>query len=174
MGSNLARGSREIAKELDQSYYLTGTRAGRLGPLASGIMVGLTGFTVPSWMLQCSTWKKVSTMAKKQFSPEQAVTKLRQIEVLVSGGKSICKACKEVGITDVTYYRWRREYEDLRGDQANRLKELKRENASLKSMVAGLLLEKAILKDAAEEFSEPRAQAASTSVQSLRNLPARD
>ena len=113
-------------------------------------------------------------MAKKQFSPEQAVTMLRQIEVLVGGGKSICKACKEVGITDVTYYRWRREYEDLRGDQANRLKELKRENASLKRMVAGLLLEKAILKDAAEEFSETRAQAASTSAQSLRNLPAPD
>jgi putative transposase len=174
MGSNLARGSRGGSQELDQSCYLTGTQAGRLGPLASGIMVGLTGFTVPSWMLQCSTWKKVSTMAKKQFSPEQAVTKLRQIEVLVGGGKSICKACKEAGITDVTYYRWRREYGDLRGDQARRLQELKRENASLKRMVASLLLERAILKDAAEELSGPWAQAASTSIQSLCNLPAPD
>lgn len=89
-------------------------------------------------------------MASKQYSPEQAVAKLRQIDVLVGEGKSIHQACKEAGITDVTYYRWRKEYGGLKGDQARRLKELERENQRLKRVVADLSLEKAILKDAAE------------------------
>ncbi len=89
-------------------------------------------------------------MANKQYSPEQAVAKLRQIDVLVGEGKSIHLACKEAGITDVTYYRWRKEYGGLKGDQARRLKELERENQRLKRVVADLSLEKAILKDAAE------------------------
>ncbi|MBY0267929.1 MAG: IS3 family transposase [Burkholderiales bacterium] len=87
-------------------------------------------------------------MANKQYSPEQAVAKLRQIDVLVGEGKSIHQACKEAGITDVTYYRWRKEYGGLKGDQARRLKELERENQRLKRIVADLSVEKAILKDA--------------------------
>jgi transposase len=63
-------------------------------------------------------------MANKKCSPEQAVVKLRQIDVLVGEGKSIHQACKDTGITDVTYYRWRKEYGGLKGDQARRLKEL--------------------------------------------------
>lgn len=89
-------------------------------------------------------------MAKKLYSPEQAVAKLRQIDVLAGEGKSIQQACREAGITNVTYYRWRKEYGGLKGDQARRLKELERENQRLKRVVADLALEKAILKDAAE------------------------
>ena len=89
-------------------------------------------------------------MANKKCSPEQAVVKLRQIDVLVGEGKSIHQACKEAGITDVTYYRLRKEYGGLKGDQARRLKELERENQRLKRIVADLSVEKAILKDAAE------------------------
>jgi transposase-like protein len=89
-------------------------------------------------------------MANKKYSPEQVVAKLRQIEVLQAGGKSIPAACKEVGITDVTYYRWRREFGGLKADQAKKLKDLERENQRLKKLVADLSLEKAILKDVAE------------------------
>lgn len=89
-------------------------------------------------------------MARKKFSPEQVVAKLRQIEVLTAGGKSIPLACKEAGVTDVTYYRWRKEYGGLKGSQAKRLKDLERENQRLKKLVADLSLEKAILKDVAE------------------------
>jgi transposase-like protein len=95
-------------------------------------------------------------MANKKYSPEQAVAKLRQIDVLVGEGKSIHQACKEAGITDVTYYRWRKEYGGLKADQARRLKELERENQRLKRIVADLSVEKAILKDAAEgNFQAP-------------------
>ena len=89
-------------------------------------------------------------MARKKFSPEQVVSKLRQIDVLMGEGKTLVQACKEAGVTDVTYYRWKREYGGLKGNQAKRLKELERENARLKRVVADLTLEKAILKDVAE------------------------
>ena len=89
-------------------------------------------------------------MAKKRFSPEQVVAKLRQIEVLTAAGKALALACKEAGITDVTYYRWRREYGGLKANQAKRMKDLERENQRLKMLVADLSLEKAILKDVAE------------------------
>ena len=89
-------------------------------------------------------------MAKKSFSPEHIVAKSRQMEVLTAGGKTLPLACKEAGITDLTYYRWRREYGGLKSDQAKRLKELERENARLKRVVADLSLEQAILKDVAE------------------------
>ena len=84
------------------------------------------------------------------------MAKLRQIEVLAAGGKALPLACKEAGITDVTYYRWRKEYGGLKADQAKKLKGLERENARLKRVVADLSLEKAILKDVAEgNFSAP-------------------
>lgn len=88
-------------------------------------------------------------MPKKTFTPEQIVAKLRQIEVLISQGKGISLACKESGISDVSYYRWRKEYGGLQVDQAKRLKELERENARLKRVVADLSLEKAMLKELA-------------------------
>jgi transposase-like protein len=88
-------------------------------------------------------------MAKK-LSPEQVVAKLRQIEVLVGQGRSVALACKEVGVVEQSYYRWRKEYGALGLEQAKRLKELERENARLRRLVADLSLEKQVLKDVAE------------------------
>ena len=89
-------------------------------------------------------------MAKKRFSPEQIVTLLRQIEVATSSGKSVGVACREAGISEQSFYRWRKEYGGLRMDQAKRLKELEKENGKLKRLVAELSLDKQILKDIAE------------------------
>jgi transposase-like protein len=85
----------------------------------------------------------------KRFKPEQIVNLLRQIEVEIANGKTTPQACKEAEITQQTYYRWRKEYGGLKLDQAKRLKELERENAKLKRLVAELSLEKQILKDVA-------------------------
>ena len=89
-------------------------------------------------------------MAIKRYKPEQIVTVLRQIEVEIANGKTTPQACKEAEITQQTYYRWRKEYGGLKLDQAKRLKELERENAKLKRLVAELSIEKQILKDVAE------------------------
>ena len=89
-------------------------------------------------------------MPRKGHSPEQVLNKLRQVEVAVAGGKSVGQAVREIGVTDHTYYRWRREYGGLNLDQARRLKKLEHENARLKRTVADLALDKQILKEAAE------------------------
>ncbi len=89
-------------------------------------------------------------MPRKGHSPEQVLNKLRQVEVAVAGGKSVGRAVREIGVTDHTYYRWRREYGGLNLDQARRLKKLEQENARLKRTVADLALDKQILKEAAE------------------------
>ena len=89
-------------------------------------------------------------MPKKTFTPEQIVGKLHQIEVLVRQGKTVPLACKEAGIVDQTFYRWRREYGGLQVEQAKKLKALQRENAQLRRAVADLTVEKQILKDVAE------------------------
>ena len=86
-------------------------------------------------------------MPKKRFSAEQIVTLLRQIEVWMAEGKSIGVACREAGISDQSYYRWRKEYGGLDLDQARRMKELEKENARLRRLVADLSLEKQVLKD---------------------------
>ncbi len=88
-------------------------------------------------------------MARRTFTPEQIVSKLRQIEVLMSAGKAAALACKEADISEQTYYRWRKEYGGLELDQAKRMKDLERENARLKRLVADLSLEKQVLKDIA-------------------------
>lgn len=88
-------------------------------------------------------------MPKKHFTPEQIVTKLKLIEVLMSQGKQIMLACREAGISDKSYYRWRREFGGLKLTQAKKFKELERENARLKRLVADLSLEKAMLKEVA-------------------------
>lgn len=85
----------------------------------------------------------------KKYRPEQVVNLLRQIEVSVANGKTTPLACREAGITDQTYYRWRREYGGLQTDQARRLKELEQENGRLKRIVANLNLENLALKDVA-------------------------
>jgi putative transposase len=81
-------------------------------------------------------------MPKKRHTAEQIVTKLRQIDVLVAQGRTIGQACKEAEITEQSYYRWRNEYGGLEIEQAKRFKELERENARLKRLVADLSLEK--------------------------------
>ena len=89
-------------------------------------------------------------MPMKRYKPEQIVNLLRQIEVEIANGKTTPQACKEAEITQQTYYRWRKEFGGLKLDQAKRMKELERENAKLKRLVAELSLEKQILKDVAE------------------------
>ena len=88
-------------------------------------------------------------MPKKRFSAEQIVVVLRQIEVLMSQGKGTPAACRETGISQQSYYRWRKEYGGLELDQAKRMKDLERENVRLKRLVADLSLEKQVLKDVA-------------------------
>ena len=88
-------------------------------------------------------------MPKKRLGAEQIVTKLRQIEVLQGQGKSLAVVCKEVGTTEQSYYRYRKEYGGLGVDQAKRLKRLEEENNRLKKLVADLSLEKQVLKDIA-------------------------
>ena len=89
-------------------------------------------------------------MTRKKHSAEQIVAILRQIEVEVANHKPTGQACREAGITEQTYYRWRHEYGGLKIDQVKRLKELERENSRLKRAVADLTLDKLILKEAAE------------------------
>ena len=84
---------------------------------------------------------------RKKYTPEQIVNMLRQIEVGIANGKTHSIACREVGITEQTYYRWRKEYGGLKVDQAKRLKELEQENGKLKRLVAELSLDKQILQD---------------------------
>ncbi len=88
-------------------------------------------------------------MARKRYKPEQIVRLLRQADVLSSQGRSVSEICREIGVTENTYYRWRKEYGGMRIDQARRLKELERENARLKRAVADLTLDNQILKEAA-------------------------
>ena len=88
-------------------------------------------------------------MIRKRFTAEQIIHKLREAEVEVAKGKTIPEACKKIGVTDQTYYRWRREYGGLRMDQAKQFKELEKENSRLKRVVADLTLDNAILKEAA-------------------------
>ena len=89
-------------------------------------------------------------MPRKGHSPEQVLNKLRQVEVAVAGGKSVGVAVRQIGVTDHTYYRWRREYGGLNLTQARRLKKVEQENARLKRTIADLALDKQILKEAAE------------------------
>ena len=89
-------------------------------------------------------------MARRIFKPEQIVNKLREVEVLVSQGATVGEASRKIGVTEQTYYRWRREYGSMRVEQAKRLKELEKENTRLKRLVADLSLDNAILKEAAQ------------------------
>jgi transposase-like protein len=88
-------------------------------------------------------------MASKKHRPEEAVAKLRQVDVLVSQGRTVAEAIRAIGVTEVTYYRWRQEFEGLRSDQVKRLKDLEAENARLRGAVADLTLDKQILAEAA-------------------------
>jgi putative transposase len=86
---------------------------------------------------------------RKGYTPEQIISKLREAEVLLHQGTSIAVMTRKIGVSDVTYYRWRKEYGGMRVDQAHRLKQLEQENSRLKQLVADLYLDNAILKEAA-------------------------
>ena len=86
-------------------------------------------------------------MARKRYTAEQIITKLREAEVELAKGQTTPQVCKKLGIADQTYYRWRKEYGGLRVDQAKRLKQLEQENARLKRVVADLSLDNSILKE---------------------------
>ncbi len=87
-------------------------------------------------------------MPKKRFTAEEIIRKLREAEVLLSQGQTIDLVCRGLGISEQTYYRWRKEYGGLRTDQAHRLKDLERENVRLKKVVADLVLDKTMLQEA--------------------------
>jgi transposase-like protein len=87
-------------------------------------------------------------MPRKRYTPEQIISKLREAEVLLSQGQTVAQACKSLGVSEQTYYRWRREYGGMGTTQVRRLKGLERENARLKKLVADLSLDNAILKEA--------------------------
>ncbi len=88
-------------------------------------------------------------MVGKAYTPEQIINKLSEAEVLLSQGATIGEASRKIGVTEQTYYRWRKEYGGIRLEQAKRLKELEKENSRLKKLVADISLDNAILKEAA-------------------------
>ena len=86
-------------------------------------------------------------MAKRNYTAEQIISKLREVEVKISQGITAAEAIRSVGVSDQTYYRWRKEYGGMRTDQAKRMKEIEKENIRLKKLVAELSLDNAILKE---------------------------
>jgi len=88
-------------------------------------------------------------MPKKRYTPEEIVAKLRKVDVLVSQGQNIADAIRQIGVSEVTYYRWRQEYGGLKTDQVKRLKELEQENTRLRRAISDLTLDKLILQEAA-------------------------
>jgi transposase-like protein len=91
-------------------------------------------------------------MPKKRYTPEEIVAKLRQVDVLVSQVQNIADAIRQIGVSEVTYYRWRQEYGGLKTDQVKRLKELEQENSRLRRAVSDLTLDKLILQEAARGY----------------------
>jgi transposase-like protein len=86
-------------------------------------------------------------MGKQGYQPEQIIAKLREMEVLLSTGQAVQAAVRQIGVTEQTYYRWRKEYGGMKVDQAKRLKEVEKENGRLRKLVADLSLDNAILKE---------------------------
>ncbi len=89
-------------------------------------------------------------MVKKSHSPEQIINTLREAEILLNQGANVGEASRKIGVTEQTYYRWRKEYGGMRIEQAKRLKAIEKENARLKKLVADISLDNAILKEVAE------------------------
>ena len=87
-------------------------------------------------------------MARKRFKPEEVIHKLREAEVRLAGGSSVGEVCRALGISEQSYYRWRKEYGGMQVSQAKKLKDLEQENARLKKLVADQALDKAILEEA--------------------------
>jgi len=89
-------------------------------------------------------------MSRKRYTPEQIIGMLRESEVLLSQGRTTGEVCRQLGVSEQSYYRWRREYGGLKVDQAKRLKELEKENARLRKAVSDLTLDKLILQEASK------------------------
>jgi putative transposase len=89
-------------------------------------------------------------MPRKRYKPEEIVAKLRQVDVLVSQGQSLADAIRQIGVSEVTYYRWRQEFGGLKIEQIKRLKDLELENGRLRRVVSDLTLDKLILTEAAK------------------------
>ena len=89
-------------------------------------------------------------MVKKSYSAVQIINKLREVEILLNQGANVGEASRKIGVTEQTYYRWRKEYGGMRVEQAKRLKDLGKENTRLKKLVADISLDNAILKEVAE------------------------
>jgi transposase-like protein len=89
-------------------------------------------------------------MPRKRHTPEQIINKLREAEVAISSGSTVAEACRQIGVTEQTFYRWRNTYGGLRIDQVKRLKQLETDNGRLKRAVADLTLDNQILREAAE------------------------
>ena len=95
-------------------------------------------------------------MPRKAYTAEQIISRLREAEILLSQGATLAVILKKIGVSDCTYYRWRKEYGGMRIDQAKRLKKLEQENSRLKQLVADLSLDKAILQEASRGNSQAR------------------
>ena len=87
-------------------------------------------------------------MGKKRYTPEQIIHHLRTVEVMVNQNKTVAESCRSIGVSEQTYYKWRKDYGGMQISQAKRLKELEKENTRLKKAVAELTLDKLILKEA--------------------------
>src|SRR5918912_1939127 len=93
--------------------------------------------------------RRGTEMARKRHTPDEIVAKLRQVDVLVAQGQAVADAIRAIGVTEVTYHRWRQEFGGLKSDQVRRLRDLEAENARLRRAVADLTLDKQILAEAA-------------------------
>jgi transposase-like protein len=94
--------------------------------------------------------EKGGQMVRKGYTAEQIINKIREAEILLNQGATVGEASRKIGVTEQTYYRWRKEYGGMRVEQAKRLKDLGKENSRLKKLVADLSLDNAILKEVAE------------------------
>ena len=95
-------------------------------------------------------------MPRRSYKPEQIINKLREVEIFLSQGSTVGAAARKIGVTEQTYYRWRREYSGMRIEQVKRLKELEKENTRLKRLVADLSLDNDILKEVSRGNSQAR------------------
>jgi putative transposase len=98
----------------------------------------------------CHLASRRTDMPRKRYKPEEIVAKLRQVDVLVSQGQSLADAIRQIGVSEVTYYRWRQEFGGLKTEQIKRLKDLELENGRLRRVVSDLTLDKLILTEAAK------------------------
>jgi ACT domain-containing protein len=113
-------------------------------------------------------------MPRRRYKPEEIVAKLRQVDVLVSQGQNQADAIRQIGVSEVTYYRWRQEFGGLKTEQIKRLKELELENNRLRKAVSDLTLDKLILQEAARGSASTASSSGSMSSNSVRSLhPAR-